>query len=72
MTRPVGPGETADKLAEWDNEGGAQSAFGNALPGGITTRLVREFMVGPYCYTDLQLAIAERDRQNAAPGPGAR
>ncbi len=70
MTRIAGPGETADKLAEWDDEGAAQRAFGNALPGGITTRLVREFMVGPYCYTGLQLAIAERDRQNAAAGLG--
>ncbi len=62
-------------LARWDNEGGAPNGepsehldsigdtFGNALPSGITTRLVREYMVGPFRYNDLALAIAERDRQ---------
>lgn len=49
----------------WENEGGASEAYANALPDGITTRLVREYMVGTYRYTDLQLAIAERDRQKA-------
>lgn len=40
-----------------------QDAYRNALPEGITTRLVREYMVGPYRYTELAQAIAERDRQ---------
>lgn len=46
-------------------EGQAQDPYGNALPEGITTRLVREYRVGPYRYTDLDQAIAERDRQRA-------
>lgn len=76
MTRPALPRSGEQILARWDNEGGALDAdaahaldpFANALPQGITTRLVREYMVGPYCYSDLALAIAERDRQLAGAG----
>lgn len=53
------------------NEGGALSTFAGALPVGITTRMVREYCVGRYCYSDLALAIAERDRQYAL-GSGPR
>lgn len=58
-------------LARWDNEGGASDLdpsdpFANALPTGITTRVVREYFVGPYRYTDLNQAIAERNRQRNA------
>lgn len=53
----------AASIADWEDEGGALNAFGGALPEGITTKLVREYMVGPYRYTDLSHAISERNRQ---------
>ncbi|MBD2840889.1 hypothetical protein [Erythrobacter rubeus] len=46
-----------------ENGAGSHDAYGNALPDGITCRIVREYIVGPYRYTDLSQAIAERDRQ---------
>jgi hypothetical protein len=71
MTRPVLPRSSEQILARWDNEGGAPDTeaaqahdpYANALLEGITMRLVREYMVGPYCYSDLTLAIAERNRR---------
>lgn len=74
MTRPAKsgaqtPATPTQNLARWDNEGGAPDpdattdTYANALPEGITCRTVREYFVGPYHYTDLAQAIAERDRQ---------
>ena len=63
MTRSNDSGQAVQSPASQKSEEGAQDAYGNALPDGITTRLVREYMVGPYRYTDLAQAIAERDRQ---------
>lgn len=65
MTRAECPDEDAQIVARPGNEGDAADAFANALPEGITSRLVREYLVGSYRYTDLALAIAERDRQRA-------
>lgn len=79
MSAPDAPGRTPQPLASWDNEGGAVNPadpadpagpYAKALPDGITSRLVREYFVGPYRYTDLAQAIAERDRQRAS-GSGA-
>ncbi|KPQ32170.1 MAG: hypothetical protein HLUCCX21_02665 [Porphyrobacter sp. HL-46] len=65
--KAVGSGAApAIRLAEmraWENEGGALDTFAGALPDGITSRIVREYCVGPYRYTDLAQALAERDRQ---------
>lgn len=58
----------------WENEGGAvipparddppeAGPTEPALPAGVTTRLVRHYTVGPYVYTDLDLALAEHMRQ---------
>lgn len=58
----------------WENEGGAvipperddPPEAGPAepeLPAGVTTRLVRHYTVGPYVYTDLDLALAEHMRR---------
>jgi hypothetical protein len=67
-------GEEQQPLASRDDEGGVPGAtdpadhadpYAKALPDGITSRLVREYLVGPYRYTDLAQAIAERDRQRA-------
>jgi len=63
MTRPPAKRSPAPSLSRWDNEGGAVDPYANALPDGITTRTLREYVVGPYRYTDLKQAIAERDRQ---------
>jgi hypothetical protein len=73
MTGPDRPAQVEQNLARWDNEGGTPDralpdAFANALPEGITERTVREYMVGSYRYTDLALAIAERDRQHELSG----
>lgn len=56
---PAPASDAADDAAAYY----ATDPFTNALPIGITTRLVREYRVGPYCYADLAHAIAERDRQ---------
>lgn len=65
MTQAERPDQYSDTFARWETEGGAPSAFANALPEGITSRFVREYLVGSYRYTDLDLAIAERDRQRS-------
>lgn len=74
MSAPDTSGRNPQPLASWTNEGGAldpansADPYANALPEGISTRMVREYMVGPYRYTDLTQAIAERDRQRAGEG----
>lgn len=40
--------------------------YGNALPEGITSRIIREYMVGPYRYTDLAQATAQLERSRLA------
>lgn len=65
MTQTKRPDLGNETFARWENEGGAPDVFANALPEGITSRVVREYFVGSYRYTDLDLAIAERDRQRS-------
>lgn len=71
MADPVPTPAVRPAVRSWENEGGALSTFAGALPVGITTRMVRQYCVGRYCYSDLALAIAERDRQYAL-GSGPR
>lgn len=59
---PAGRGR--DKLDAWENEGGALYPPDEPLPVAITTRLVREYRVGPYVYQDRALAMAEYKRQS--------
>ncbi|MGI8944199.1 MAG: hypothetical protein ACR2FJ_08240 [Qipengyuania sp.] len=47
----------------WENEGGALRGAEEAVPEGITTRMVPEYKVGPYRYGDLDHARAELARQ---------
>ncbi len=63
MTQSDKSGAPASSRPIAATEESTQDAYGNALPEGITSRLVREYTVGPYRYTDLEQAIAERDRQ---------
>lgn len=67
MSQPGESDPSEQTLARWNDEGGAQDVHGIALPAGITTRVVREYLVGSYRYTDLALAIAERTRQDSLP-----
>lgn len=54
-------------VASWEGEGGALDPPETAeLPEGVTSRLVREYRVGPYVYHDLDLALAEHLRQLSA------
>lgn len=57
------PDRTEQPIERWDGEGGSPDPDGEDLPSGITSRLVREYMVGSYRYTDLAQALAERERQ---------
>ena len=74
--KAVGSGAApAIRLAEmraWENEGGALDTFAGALPDGITSRIVREYCVGPYRYTDLAQALAERGPPSWAAQLGER
>jgi hypothetical protein len=63
MTEAKRPDLGSATFARWEDDGGAPDAFASALPEGITSHVVREYFVGSYRYTDLDLAIAERDRQ---------
>ena len=64
------PSPTAAPLAtdvrEWENEGGAQEGkAASKTIDGKTIRETREYLAGPYRYTDFSHAVAERDRQSA-------
>ena len=50
-------------MDRWEGEGGAQGETVIRLPDGITCRMVPEYRVGAYRYTDLASAINERNRQ---------
>lgn len=63
MTHANGSELSGENRARRDDDGGVPDMQGDALPAGITSRLVLEYSVGPYRYTDLAQAIAERDRQ---------
>ena len=53
-------------IGEWDNDGGALGPVSDrAIHAGIAQRRTTEYLVGRYRYSDLSLAIAERDRQAA-------
>jgi hypothetical protein len=53
-------------LREWENEGGAQGRMERGVKiDGITIRQIREYVVGPYRYTDYASALAERTRQRS-------
>ncbi|MHA6333845.1 hypothetical protein ACXYL9_09190 [Qipengyuania sp. CAU 1752] len=54
-------------LNVWESEGGSINPPNSPLPAGIAERLVREYRVGPYKYTDLSQAIAENTRQQSRP-----
>ena len=52
----------------WEDEGGALIPPPQVpLPDGVTSKIVRQFVVGPYTYTDFSLALAEHDRRNRSP-----
>ncbi len=56
--------EPAEKAVDsWEGEGGALDQPEAPLPDGVTVKLVREYHVGPFVYTDLGLALAEHMRQ---------
>lgn len=59
-TAPAVPNAT---LESWESEGGAIYPPLVPPPPEITTRIVREYQVGPYVYHDLSLAMAEYERQ---------
>jgi len=64
--RPIAAKPTAGGEDRWEGEGGAldpPQIPDVSLPDGITTRVVREYRVGPYVYHDLDLALAEHLRQ---------
>lgn len=64
--RPIAASPTAGGEDRWEGEGGAldpPQIPDVSLPDGITTRVVREYRVGPYVYHDLALALAEHLRQ---------
>lgn len=50
---------------DWEDEGGSLRAPLEALPDGVTVKLVREYRVGGYVYQDLGLALAEHLRQQS-------
>lgn len=53
-------------LEGWENEGGHTRPLAvPALPAGIIVRTEAHYLVGPYRYTDLELARAELARQAA-------
>ena len=69
MTAKAPEKSAPDDVGGWENDGGAQApSFGDQLPEGITSRTITEYLVGPYRYTDLAHAIAERDRQTSSGG----
>ena len=58
--------ERRQALEGWENEGGhTRPRAVPALPAGIIARSEAHYLVGPYRYTDLELARAELGRQAA-------
>lgn len=59
--------ETPDQpgTGEWENEGGSLMPDRN-LPVGMTAKVVTHYTVGPYIYSDFDLAFDELQRQRAA------
>ncbi|MCB2089063.1 MAG: hypothetical protein R3E18_10820 [Sphingomonadaceae bacterium] len=53
-------------VGAWESEGGALNPSQPSLPEGISCRLEPQYFVGPYRYSDLDLAIAENLRQKKA------
>ena len=63
------PNASTTSLSVWESEGGSMDPPNSPLPAGIAERLVKEYQVGPYKYTDLSQAIAENERQLFRPLP---
>lgn len=66
-------GDAAEPAAKaavegWEDEGGSLDPPLVPIPEGITTKLVRQYHVGPFVYQDLGLALAEHLRQQSAEG----
>lgn len=62
------PEEASPAENSWEGEGGALENPETPLPEGVTSKLVREYRVGPYVYQDLGLAVAEHMRQLSREG----
>ena len=52
-------------VGSWENEGGSLMPDRN-LPFGMTAKVVTHYTVGPYIYSDFDLAFDELQRQRAA------
>jgi hypothetical protein len=50
-------------IDSWESEGGAVGPSSSRVPAEISTHLVRQYRVGPYVYSDPELALAELERQ---------
>lgn len=65
----VGP-MPAPMVSSWENEGGAlrNPVRLATVPSRITSRVIKQYLVGKYVYTDLQSALAEFARQRSQAG----
>ncbi|MDC8754758.1 hypothetical protein OIK40_08900 [Erythrobacter sp. sf7] len=61
--------ESTDELESWESEGGSMPASEMALPPGVTMTMRPEYRVGRYVYSDLNLAVAELERQTKHRSP---
>lgn len=51
-------------ISVWESEGGAVDQPESALPPGLILKMIPQYWVGPYVYSDLDHACAEYTRQN--------